>query len=334
MNWTATLAQEVEVAGQRGSRLAAVNSALEAQRRRLDGSRQTVSSAALKAFWSLRAADEAAVLATEAATLSASIADVASARARESLSSQVDADVTAADAWRLSISRLEAQRRKRDSHAVLASLLGTSAESLSLEDASPVKMPFAVPALRTEALIPQALETRGEPQAARAEVDSARARVSLARRERIPNSTLSLFAQRDGFNERVLGVGLSLPVPLWRNGAGEVQEARARVVQAQAESEAVRRRVSLEVERALADYQSRLQAMQGLPPELVTRARAHLKALATEVRAGRLGIRDALLNERGLLEFLASELDARLALTLAGLELRRAAALPLLEVTP
>ena len=39
-------------------------------------------------------------------------------------------------------------------------------------------------------------------------------RTSVLRRTRVPNPTVSVFAQNDGFNESVYGGGLSFPIPL------------------------------------------------------------------------------------------------------------------------
>jgi cobalt-zinc-cadmium efflux system outer membrane protein len=177
--------------------------------------------------------------------------------------------------------------------------------------------------------VTSALTARGDLLAAREEVHAAEARLSLSRRDRVPNPTLSLFAQRDGFAEQVLGLGISLPLPTWHTGAGEVQEATARVAQAETDVESARRRVRLDVARALADFTRWRRASEQLSPALVQRAQQHLAAISSELRSGQLSVREALLNQRGLIEFLASALDVRLSLRLSRLELLRAAALPL-----
>ena len=327
LNWTATLSQEVELAGQRSARLDAVNGERKAQAQRVWAARQSVSWMALRAWQVARVSEEAARLASDAATITASLARVAAGRATEQLVSQVDADTAAAEAWRLSLAKLEAERRRDEARAELLSILGTAAPPVVTALSEPLVLP------PTALLLDQALQQRGDVGAARAETEAAAGRRRLAQRQRVPNTTLSLFAQSDGFRERVLGVGVSFPIPVWSTGAGEAQEALDRVTVAEKNAESVQRQVQLEVERAALEYRSRVQAARALPPLLVTRAHGHLEALATGLRAGQLSIRDALLSERSLLEFLSSELDARLALSLSELELRRAAALPFFEAS-
>ena len=69
--------------------------------------------------------------------------------------------------------------------------------------------------------------------------------------------TLSVSVERDGFGENFLGGGLSVPIPLPNplvpNGAGEIAVARARSLQADLDVVALRRRVVLEVNRAVAN---------------------------------------------------------------------------------
>jgi outer membrane protein, heavy metal efflux system len=57
------------------------------------------------------------------------------------------------------------------------------------------------------------------------------ARADALRRARLPNPSLVAFAQNDGFNERVFGGGISIPLPLpapvGRVFTGEIAEAEA-----------------------------------------------------------------------------------------------------------
>ena len=76
------------------------------------------------------------------------------------------------------------------------------------------------------ALEEQALRLRGEVAAAEMERKVLERRLALVRRERVPNLTLSAFAERGEINDRILGVGLSVPLPLpapiGRTRAGEI----------------------------------------------------------------------------------------------------------------
>jgi cobalt-zinc-cadmium efflux system outer membrane protein len=161
-------------------------------------------------------------------------------------------------------------------------------------------------------------------------------RLSLVRRERIPNLTLSAFAERGEINDRILGVGLSIPVPLptpiGRTRAGEIAETIAHIRAAESSIELVRRRVRLEVARASAAYEARTEASHLFSSDLLGRARADLAALGEGIASRQLSLREALIAQRSLIELLQTDIESRLGRALAWVELRRVAGMPLVPV--
>lgn len=333
LNWYVTLAQEIEIAGQRGARIKEAEAARAAQLRRVAVAEQEVAAGALSAYYEVLAASEEVRLTEDIARIADALATASAARARESLLAPVDADVARSEAVRIALGRFEAERRYAAAQAVLASLLGLQGPLAlpgSLDHALPTT---AAPAEPVEQMIRSALAVRGEVVAAEQEHKVRLARVSLLRRQRVPNPTLSLFAQRDGFNERVLGGGISmplfLPAPLGPSRAGEISAALAQVEQADTTLEQVRRRVRMEVTRAVQAEQAYGRELQLFPADLTTRARADLQALGQALSARQLPIREALLSQRSLIDLLQSHIRSRLAFALARIERMRAAGQPL-----
>jgi len=76
--------------------------------------------------------------------------------------------------------------------------------------------------------------------------------VELARNERYPSVTLAPFYAAETANDeqRIVGVGVSLPLPLWHQNRGSLEAAQAREQQAQASLRATQR----EVERRVTDH--------------------------------------------------------------------------------
>ena len=332
-NWSLTLSQELEIAGQRPARLDAVDAEAAAQVRRVAVAEQEVAAAALSAFYRLLAAQEGMELARGVAAVAERLGVLAEGRAREELASAVDADVARAEAVRFGLFQFEAAQRLASAQAELAALLGlesgTQPElSGALAPASPT-----VEQVDVEHLVAQALTLRGELAAAEGERQALSARREVLKRERIPNPTLSFFYLRDGFAENVLGAGLSLPIPLpapvGRTKAGEIAEVTARIDQAGTDLEGIRRRVRLEVSRAVADERQRAAALRLVAPELLQRVPDDLRRIAAALGAGRLSIRETLLAQRSLIELREAYLNARLAYAASRVELRRAAGLPL-----
>lgn len=144
---------------------------------------------------------------------------------------------------------------------------------------------------------------------------------------------MSLFAQNDGFNERVFGGGISFPIPLpgnvGRTYLGEISEAEALARRAATDRARVEREIRLEVATATQRFLSLGKEVEAFTPERVTRAEASLVSLGQEVDAGRLAVRDAVVAQQTLIELLRGNLEARRAWSLASVDLAHALGLPL-----
>ncbi|MFO0575346.1 MAG: TolC family protein [Polyangia bacterium] len=337
LNWYVTLSQEIEIAGQRGARIKESEAETAAQLRRVAVAEQEVAASALSAYYEVLAAAEEVRLTEDITRIADALAAASAARAKEALLAPVDADVARSEAVRIALGRFEAERRHAAAQAVLASLLGVPGP-LAVAGSLDQVLPAAPTAEPIEPRVLSALAVRGEIAAAEQERKMRMARVSLLRRLRAPNPTLSVFAQSDGFNERVLGGGVSLPLflpaPLGPSRAGEIGAALAQIEQADTSLEQVRRRVRMEVTRAVQAEQTFARELQLFPPDLTTRARADLQAIGQALSARQLAIREALLAQRSLIELLQAHIRSRLAFALARVERMRAAGQPLAGGTP
>ena len=201
---------------------------------------------------------------------------------------------------------------------------------LTLPSALPAE---ALAALDGGSLEEQALRLRGELAAAEMERKVLERRLALVRRERIPNITLSAFAERGEINDRILGIGLSVPIPLpdpiGRTRAGEIRRPWPRSVPPRARRSWSRRRVRLEVARAVSALRARRGAADLFGSDLLARARADLSSLREAIAARQLSLREGLVWQRSLTELLAADIEARLGRALARVELRRVVGLPL-----
>jgi outer membrane protein, heavy metal efflux system len=142
-----------------------------------------------------------------------------------------------------------------------------------------------------------------------------------------------VFAQNDGFNERVFGAGLALPIPLPGNVGhtyiGEIAEAEALARKARAEREQFERDIRLDVARAAQMFEATARAVEVFSKERLARAEQSLESLAGEVEAGRLAVRDAIVSQQALVELLRAHVAARRAWCVASVELARALGLAL-----
>jgi cobalt-zinc-cadmium efflux system outer membrane protein len=88
-------------------------------------------------------------------------------------------------------------------------------------------------------------------------------RVSLARNERFPTLSVgpSFSEERAGDHERIIGVGVSLPMPLWNRNQGNIDTAEARQVQAETSLYVTQRETERKVLAAAFAYESKLRQM-------------------------------------------------------------------------
>lgn len=323
------LAQELEVAGQRGRRRQVAQADLTAQQRRVDAVRREVAADVLSVHVEALAAKEQRAMVQRLAVAAQTLVELSRAGEQAGLASGLSADVAATAVVRLRQQQIEADRRLAVAHALLAGLVGQDPARREVEAAgelAPLPVPEDIPAL-----VARALAARAELDVARAEREVHLRRAELFKKLRAPNPSLVLYAQRDGFNERVLGGGFSIPIvlpsPLGRTFRGEIAESRALARQAEAEVDRLRRQIEAEVVVAAENLAARRSALAAFDPARLQRAEAQLVALAEEMAAGRLPIREAVLVQQTFLELLAAHLEARRALALASVELARAAGL-------
>jgi cobalt-zinc-cadmium efflux system outer membrane protein len=332
LNWNITLSQELEIGGQRAARIDETDAAVAAQVRRVKVAEQEVAAGALTAYYEALAAQESVRSATQLAATAETLATYADARAKEALAAGVEADVARAEAARIGLVRFEAERRLAGARAALAALLGVDAGRLALPDALPTGAPPALPASSGRALEDQALALRGEIAAAEMERQVLERHLVLVRRERVPNPTISAFFERGEINDSIAGVNLAIPIPLpspvGRTRAGEIAETLAQIRAAETSAELVRRRVRLEVARALAAFQAQNAAVALFARDLLARAKTDLASLREAITARQLTMREGLQWQRSLIELLQADIDVRLGQALSWVELRRVVGLP------
>ena len=333
-NWYVTLNQEVEIAGQRGVRRDAASAAVRAQLQRIVVSRRMAAAQAWVAFFDVLAATEEQRLTARLTEITQRVSTVAQARADLGLAAPVEADVATATTMAAAAAQLRAGRRVKQSKAALAALLGLNPLGATIQvdgELSPLDGVSEALTRYTATSLPR----RPEVLAADAEAHAQERRADSFRRSRIPNPTLSVFAQNDGLNERVFGAGVSFPIPLpgsiGQTFVGEIAEAEALAKKARTGREQIERDILLEIVTAAETFESTTREIELFDKERLERAEAGLESLAGEVEAGHLAVRDAVVSQQALIDLLNAHIEARREWCVASVDLARALGLPLEE---
>jgi len=151
--------------------------------------------------------------------------------------------VSDADVLRVKVAKLEADQATdqaaqalRSAKVGLAFLLGVRSQVPEFEVEQPELMRFVVPPRLTNAtrdsMLKDAVASRPDLQAQKAQVDRAEAAASLARRQRLPDITLSANYAQQGTDPAAITpptftFGLSTNLPVFYQQQGEVQKADA-----------------------------------------------------------------------------------------------------------
>jgi cobalt-zinc-cadmium efflux system outer membrane protein len=119
------------------------------------------------------------------------------------------------------------------------------------------------------ALLNQAAQTNYDLRVRRAELEQQGLKVALTQNERYPTFTVgpSVSHESAGERETVIGLSLSMPLPVWDNGRAAVSTSEARRMQAEASLQTTFREVEREITEAWLILETQRKRLDGWKPE-------------------------------------------------------------------
>ncbi len=317
----ASLAQRLELFGQRGARIEVAAAAREAAEARLAARRVGLAAEVRAAFARALATERLVAFAREDLVVTRDSVRSVQRRAELGGVSQLEVNAARTEAGRAALSVAVATRRAATARAELRNLLGADAGA-RLELDGELAPPVAA-SVNVEALVAKALAVRPDLMAARREARAAEAEGRLAEREAYPSPVVGArYAREEGADILVGTVTLELPVSN-RNQAGR-GVAAARLSKAVAELAAVERRVQAEVRLAVERSRDAAEAVAAYEGEAIQSADANVTLAGMAYEAGKIGIAELLLIRRGAVEARREHVEALLEAREAEAELARA----------
>ncbi|HZP43910.1 MAG TPA: TolC family protein [Candidatus Binatia bacterium] len=299
--------QEVEI-GQRGLRIRAAEHDVAHAMQALADRRRTVDGEVRRAFWGLAAAERRRALAEERLALARRVAEATRRRLRSGEVGTLDARLAELEATRAETERTAAETARAEAVARLGVALGAPAdESLTVapgEERPLVREPEA-------ALVARALAERPDLAAAREEAARLEAEAAVVRRRGwIPNPTFRGFYRHESGNERILGGGISVPLPVFNREQGTEAELLAQASGAKTEVARLRDAIPREVHVAVVRRDAADAAWRRYETEALPAAREAQAALARAFDAGSLGLPELLVQQDRLLQVRGAAIDA------------------------
>jgi len=130
-------------------------------------------------------------------------------------------------------------------------------------------------------------------------VRQAEANLALQRRQRIPDVTLSVQYERNPPGQtNTVGVGVSLPLPLWSQFNGEILGAQAQRAQAEAQLDKVRIQASAEVASARVAYHEASERARRYRTSLLPKSKEATRSVSYAYEKGGASLVDLLEGER------------------------------------
>ncbi len=157
-------------------------------------------------------------------------------------------------------------------------------------------------------------------------------RVKLAKNERFPSiSAGPAYSEENAGNdrERLIGVGVSLPLPLWNRNSGNIGVAQARELQAQTALHVAHREVERKVLEAALTYETKLGEMAKWRPDSVQHFKEAAELADRHYRLGAVPISTYVELQKQYLDAVEGLLDTKKEALEAATQLEVLTGLPL-----
>lgn len=140
-------------------------------------------------------------------------------------------------------------------------------------------------------------------------------RVDLAKNERFPAISVgpTYSEERAGDREQIIGLAVSLPLPLWNRNSGNIDAAKARQTQAEVSLAVAQREVERKVLEAALTYETKLRAMAKWRPDSVQHFKEAAELADRHYRLGAVPISTYVELQKQYLEAVESLLDTKQA---------------------
>jgi cobalt-zinc-cadmium efflux system outer membrane protein len=264
--YSVALAQPIEWPGRLGLRKAIADRDIALAELGLEQFRYFLSSRVKLLGYSLATQQENAAAAAEVADRITSVKEVIVQREPGGVAPLLEAKILEATELTVQRKASEAAVEMQKALLELNQLMGRRADSplqvkrTEYDSAKPTTL---------AALLNQAAQTNYALRVRRAELEQQGLKIALSENERYPTFTVgpSVSHESAGDRETVIGLSLSMPLPVWDDGRAAVSASQARRMQAEASLQATFREVEREITEAWLILETQRKRLGGWKPE-------------------------------------------------------------------
>ena len=320
--WAVQLTQTFEWPGRLSLRKAIAQKDIELAQLGLEQFRAALAAKVRSISWEIIAAQEETRAAEEVAARFQSLSEVLLQRDPAGAAPRLEARIIQANALTLGSEATLSRNELEAARFELNQLLGEAPEhALELRTETLTLNP--PPALDT--LLASARMRNFELLARIIDVEQQGYEVKLAENERWPSISVQPYVQRQTNNtqETQMGIGVSIPLPLWNRNQGSIDSARAKGVQAEVMLTAQMRQLERDVAAQASHYRLHVEELAKWPADMLNSFRAAAAEADEHFRLGALPLATYTELQRQYIESIKAVLGSQLGAVEARLQLEQ-----------
>lgn len=321
---------EIEVAGQRGTRIEEAQRNLARVNAEIADAERLVLTQVKEAFYRVLYLDRRLELFRRVEELNRRLRDASGERFRSGEVPKLEANLAVVRYSQSRKDTLAAERDHRNARREIERLLGrdpTGTVELSGDfTARPIK-------ISVDSLLETALQERPDLHARDAEIQRVDAETTLTKRLIVPNPTIrGLYdeeAESLGSRDRIIGGAVSIPLPVFDRRQAELTSLAGKRTKAAYSRSATALAIQAEVRDAARSYEAAAEAVQVFEAEAVGLVAESFRFIETAYREGKIDLLQLVVVQNDLVSAQVSYLDSLWDYWLARTALERAVGQPL-----
>jgi len=320
--------QSFELAGQRSKRIAVAREEQRSKEIDISVLSRTVRHRTRAAFFALLNAQAQSAQANAARNLAAKLKDVAQQRFDAGDSPQLDVIETDVELARADAEYESAQQEERSAQAELAEMLGKNVDETVTLAGNLDTLPHAASLAENSA---KALTSNPAVQQTTQDLATEEKRWTLAKAARVPNLDLQISTalNNEPSYHAALGGQVSMSLPLWYRGEGEMAQSTARIELLKLTLQAEKLGASAQVAVAYYDYSAKASLAAQYAGKIMPQTEKLARMAEESYKAGKSNLLTVIDAQRKLNEVRRAYLDSLFAVQSAFAALEEATGAPL-----
>lgn len=308
-NYGVKLSQEFEIAGQRKLRVNAAEKSLSKTGFEIKDRERELTYAIKDAFAKALTAKRRVELVKEVVKLQEELLGFTIIKYQAGDVSGLEVNLAEVELSKAKRDLLSAEKESKEALLALQGLMGARPDTALNLEGELAPDTLSLPA--RERLQMLAASQRPDIKAAYTEEERSKTAIALAKREAVPNVTLSGFYDKDERKD-VVGVAVSIPLPLFDRKQAEKKEAKARAEQAKLRLAGLEKTIEREIEEAYSALTASLNELALFKKEIESKTLENLNLLNLAFKEGKISFFDVRLAQRETIEIQFSHLDSML----------------------